>query len=553
MSIYDKGHRPSIADPNGTTAASVGPGSYDTLSGQRQRQDASVPFMSTSVRDTHINLHDTNVAAPGPGHYDVAVAVPVRGYYSSKCKRFVDALKLTPGPGHYDSAPKTVVSIKRETHSSPLPGRKVVLVRQPSAPSIPSSRDAFGFAETIGGFLMKQPPPRYDNTLGPAYYDVEKDISHVTSAYKGVHWGKRTTKRNLGTADDEKIARQLGNHRALYSMLSEEAEVNKTNRNSRSALPRHHVKVGKNLTKPGHEASGPVTADGGLVKSFQTVELISRAKMAVEHPPFGSSSGTGRVGRSTKMFPSQSDLVDATLASMTHKTTGADPPEVPFGGRAPRFARVADGIPGPGSYNVSDIATDSLKKAYAESMRKGVFGSTGSRMEPPSQDAVCLPGPTHYCVNTDPGRHVSMGSASFMSTTHRFGNDAGPNEALSEAVDEMQQPFTSTAGKVEHSQLPATTMHRESSVFRSASDRFEPPRDFARRPVDPRNPGPGKYDPLWSAFTHQPGAMVTHSQRFSSEAATSTPGPNHYSYPLLLKDSVLKGSFNKNLAVQSSE
>ena len=32
--------------------------------------DGYAPFSSMTSRDTHINLHDTAIAAPGPGQYD---------------------------------------------------------------------------------------------------------------------------------------------------------------------------------------------------------------------------------------------------------------------------------------------------------------------------------------------------------------------------------------------------------------------------------------------------------------------------------------------------
>ena len=32
--------------------------------------DGYAPFLSMTSRDTHINLQDTNIAAPGPGQYD---------------------------------------------------------------------------------------------------------------------------------------------------------------------------------------------------------------------------------------------------------------------------------------------------------------------------------------------------------------------------------------------------------------------------------------------------------------------------------------------------
>lgn len=55
-------------------------------------------------RDTHINLHDTSIAAPGPGQYDnhmVRDHVKGGSTMANKSSRFVEQEAFTPGPGAY--------------------------------------------------------------------------------------------------------------------------------------------------------------------------------------------------------------------------------------------------------------------------------------------------------------------------------------------------------------------------------------------------------------------------------------------------------------------
>ena len=54
---------------------------------------------------------------------------------------------------------------------------------------------------------------------------------------------------------------------------------------------------------------------------------------------------------------------------------------------------------GPGSYNVNGMGTDSMRRAYIESTRRGVFGTTAVRINPMTKkNEMELPGPAHYQV-----------------------------------------------------------------------------------------------------------------------------------------------------------
>ena len=54
---------------------------------------------------------------------------------------------------------------------------------------------------------------------------------------------------------------------------------------------------------------------------------------------------------------------------------------------------------GPGAYNKVGIGQESMKKAYIESTRRGVFGTTSARINAMvKKDDYYLPGPAHYTV-----------------------------------------------------------------------------------------------------------------------------------------------------------
>lgn len=85
-------------------------------------------------------------------------------------------------------------------------------------------------------------------------------------------------------------------------------------------------------------------------------------------------------------------------------------------------------IVGPGSYNKTGIGQDSMKKAYIESTRRGVFGTTSARINPMvKRDDYYLPGPAHYTVKEAAKvgevnkQHQPMGV--FSSLSHRVHDD----------------------------------------------------------------------------------------------------------------------------------
>lgn len=58
--------------------------------------------------------------------------------------------------------------------SSQLITSRIKYSRKPLAPSIPTPGQAYGYEEHEDGTLRKQEAPARDNSLGPAFYDVNQ-------------------------------------------------------------------------------------------------------------------------------------------------------------------------------------------------------------------------------------------------------------------------------------------------------------------------------------------------------------------------------------------
>ncbi len=79
-------------------------------------------------------------------------------------------------------------------------------------------------------------------------------------------------------------------------------------------------------------------------------------------------------------------------------------------------------FPGPGAYNVSGMGSDSMRRAYIESTRRGVFGTTAVRIQPMTKnDQPDQPGPAHYQVKEKANMpRYHQASSTFASLTGRL-------------------------------------------------------------------------------------------------------------------------------------
>jgi len=91
-------------------------------------------------------------------------------------------------------------------------------------------------------------------------------------------------------------------------------------------------------------------------------------------------------------------------------------------------------LAGPGAYNITGMGSDSMRKAYIESTRRGVFGTTSQRINQiTKKDETEMPGPNHYQVKEKPfkSRYHNL-SSTFASVTSRL-KDEDQTVRVSEA------------------------------------------------------------------------------------------------------------------------
>lgn len=565
--MYDRAPR-NLTSINGSTAQHVGPGSYDasTLDPKKLRADGYAPFLSMTSRDSFLNPTDTVVAAPGPGQYDPRFPQDVvKGgkTMGNKSKRFTkeeQALsKDNPGPGSYTLSKRSdwikevgrggTVSAPADTRAGAegnnLMNNRVKFHRKPEAPSIPSPGKAYGYEENDDGTLRKQAPPSRDGTMGPAYYNVMQNETQPTEVYKGIHFGRLTAKRMDFSG---KEGPGPGQYEPYVQNLMEAENLNIAPQDRvrhEINIPRYHEAVVQTEEKKAVPGPGKYEIRGQFeVKPAK----VNTEGIEVEHPPFLSQAK--RFGKQSTVAPAPGTYNDPrTALDSLKKITGLK--RSPFGQTSVRFAKDhhIKKTPGPGAYNATGMGNDSMRKAYIESTRRGVFGTTSVRIHPMTKaQEQEQPGPSHYQVKEKPFKpRYQQPSSTFASLTTRLNE---PPTAIKEYPPpgsyEVHKSFTKTQSRGTPAPPRTDDGKRKQGAFQSSSSRFAPPRDVVIDETDPSMPGPGAYMPQFPK--DKKGNMLTSkNSRFNALKHSDMPGPGAYEFSPLLQDTVLKGTFNATL------
>lgn len=553
--MYDRAPR-DLIQTSGGTAQNVGPGSYDAdlPSKSRFKADGFAPFMSMTSRETFLNISDQIVAAPGPGHYDPRFAQDiVKGgkTMANKSKRFLESILENPGPGSYHTEKYTEF---RQTRSAPHPdsakdkfgliSSRIKFHRKPEAPSIPTPGQAYGYEECEDGSLKKQDPPDRDISLGPAFYGVthEHGGTNSTKLYKGIHFGKLTSKRSEiigragpGPGDYEPYVE--------YQVQAENLNAKEEPIRYEAKIPRYNEQVVKEAEKKA--IPGPGKYD---IKGIFDPEppKVNTEGVEVEHPPFMSQAK--RFIPQKTLAPAPGSYNDPRNAlELTKRISGLK--RSPFGQTSVRFTpnRDAKYVPGPGAYNITGMGSESMRKAYIESTRRGVFGTTSVRTNNiTKKDESEVPGPNHYQIKEKPfkSRYTQL-TSTFASVTSRLKEEPTVvKEVPPPGSYDVQKSYQLSQLQSERAKPRTETASRKHGSFMSAASRFAPPRDVVVAKADIDNPGPGTYESLTK--DRLGNMMTTKDNRFKGKKA-ETPGPGAYEFSPMVQDTILRGTFNATL------
>lgn len=417
--------------------------------------------------------------------------------------------------------------------------------RKPEAPSIPSQGLAYGYEECEDGTLKKQDPPNRDATIGPAFYTPVAPDSKSTRQYRGVHFGKLSSKR---TDFGGQAGPGPGDYDPYRDVTSKPENTNIHEEEPvryEANIPRYNEAIVKDVQKQNIPGPGKYEIRGTFDPD---PPKINTEGMEVEHPPFLSQAKRFAPVKAFNPPPGSYNDPRTALDSLK-RVTGLK--RSPFGQTSVRFQpeHHVKSTPGPGAYNATGMGAESMRKAYLESTRKGVFGTTSTRTQGMmKREDLELPGPAHYQPKEKPFLpRYTQPTSNFASVTNRL-VEPPP------VVKEIPPPGSYDVDKSYHrSQIrrpgakPRTdSANRKHNSFLSAASRFAPARDTTKMArVEPDNPGPGAYEQK-QTLVEKGGLMVTRDKRFRYEIEDK-PGPGSYEFSPLVQDSVLKGTFNATL------
>ena len=117
--------------------------------------------------------------------------------------------------------------------------------------------------------------------------------------------------------------------------------------------------------------------------------------------------------------------------------------------------------PGPGSYNISGMGSESMRKAYIESTRRGIFGSTAMRIQPMMrQHEVELPGPAHYQIKEKPFKQrFQQPTSNFASLSTRLPEHPLPTKVGVVICDRMRTTVVMTMMRCRHKVVEVMMMN----------------------------------------------------------------------------------------------
>jgi hypothetical protein len=508
--MYGRANR-NIGQLVGSTPVHVGPGTYDVNKFKKSQQLAYAPFLSLATRE---DIFSQFTESPGPGQYNPAVGVNslIKGgsTIANKEQRFADKINDVPGPGTYVVENKE--NSRPQVQIEKVPKLKINRKRNP--PSIQDPKYAYGFEEDKHGELIPQAPPDRDASMGPAYYNP--DDYKLQSSYKGVHFAKYSSKR---TEFAGKPGPGPGDYEPADSFHVDIQHYNlkMTDRKADLNIPRYPDMLIKTIEK--ESVPGPGKYEQKRLFDDKTANQNDIIGIEYERPPFGVQTKRFDAGKS--LIPGPGAYNDTRIAfdsiNKVHSIKNT-----PFLQSSTRFdgqTFKSRSAPGPGQYKLIGFAEDNLRKAIIESRRKPAFGQSAPRnFSLAKKEDYQLPGPAQYQPKEKPfkSKHDNF-SSNFASTSKRDTN-----------IEETPGP---TAYNVTSAYDNLNKVKREAPRTKNAQKRQQSFNVAAKREfklsMQEEIPGPGTYEV--DKFQHKSLSFANfNDKRWKNNNKDSLPGPADY-------------------------
>ncbi|XP_065668260.1 sperm-tail PG-rich repeat-containing protein 2 isoform X2 [Hydra vulgaris] len=526
--MYDRATRVLTQAATGTPA-SVGPGSYFNQNNILfHKFDSYAPFLSVSLRESFLTIPESVAEIPGPGNYNPKLLTSIKGgsTLQNKTSRFTELNDELPGPGSYNInsewlSKQTQLDFGKSRNNSK--NSNINFLHKKVPPSIPSPGQANGYEQNIDGSLHKKEASNHDITLGPAFYKINFEETAPVKKYRGIHFGKMTSRRTDFKGND---GPGPGNYDPYKYKLANEWTLEREKKRVNSKLPRYHEIIALEENKKAFPGPGQYE----LPSQFQKEKISENAST----PPFGSKAK--RFLESKDISPAPGSYDDPRHAF--ENSSWSIGSKSPFGHTATRFLSdyYASSSPGPGSYCYDSMSAMSKRKALFVNIKKVGFGSSVNReLALSKKEDSLLPGPSNYLPKSPQILFPNKNHAVFKSTTPRL-ISCTKDETLPFVSYESDKMDTHPYKKlIEQRKHPGCG-------FLSSAERFH---DSFLMTADLDNPGPGQYD--MKQHSAPGGNLVSKEVRFKS-VICDVPGPGTYQLSPLLKHTLMRSTFNATLS-----
>lgn len=510
---------------------------------------------------------------PGPGSY--IEQSKQRGKSTASCNAFVNKVERfgptliekenTPGPGMYRQEEQWIKNgsgARAQPQSGPAGDSSVVWFRNPSAPSVPTKAQSYGYEQGGDGRLVRQEQPSggysgYANdAAGPGDYN-----NHITAlTNRTTSWSKSNSARawvkESKTPGPGHYARPTG---AADPAIEEEPQPGLSSFASKTTrgLQKGSKLKKKDLTPgPGAYAAPSMFDKTAVPENLQFFGSTSRRGFEVEPSQYMAPGNWKTPGPGT--YEERRSGFKKNGRAPGGKMKAASSVSVPFETLQPRFRDSRNSVPGPGQYNNAEAKSLVTNLSHKTRARNGVFGTTanrffGSEMHAEIAATGANPGPGQYDVAADGEtgagpkatgrRRRTKASSVFTSGTNRFSSSA-PTRQPAPGDYDVQPRWPG--------EEPARLTLLERDVFISNANRFSTgvagPASFT--------PGPGAYeqdvlhtvDPRHMGVASLEGrGTVGTAKRFGAEQpakqALNIPGPGAYN-AVNPADGLVKRSYN---------